>query len=167
MHKKLRWYMIFGFLFTTAVGALMHYAYEWSGHSFFVGLISPVNESTWEHMKLIFFPMLVYSIFSIYKLRKTYPCISTGLSAGLLLGTFLIPVLFYTYTGILGFHVLWIDIAVFVLSVLLAFILSYYGTITCYFRDYKPFLLFFTFILILCFFFFTVYPPKIGLFQIP
>lgn len=167
MHKKLCYYMIFGFLFTIAIGSLMHYAYEWSGNSLLVGLIAPVNEATWEHMKLIFFPMLFYSIFSIYKLRDFYPCITTGLSTGLLLGTFLIPVLFYTYTGILGFHILWMDIAVFVLSALIAFIVSYYLTITCCFRDCKSFLLLFTFILILCFFFFTVNPPKIGIFQIP
>ena len=167
MHTKLRWYMAFGIFFTLVAGFLMHYLYEWSGNSFLVGLIAPVNESTWEHMKLIFFPMLVYSIFSVYKLHNCYPGISTGLSIGLLLGTFLIPVLFYTYTGILGFHMLWMDITVFVLSVLVAFIVAYYLTINCCFRDCKPFLLFFTFLLMLCFFFFTVKPPQIGIFQIP
>lgn len=167
MYKKLCYYMIFGFLFTIIIGTFMHFAYEWSGDSFLVGLIAPVNESTWEHMKLIFFPMLFYSIFSIYKLKDFYPCIATGMSAGLLLGTFLIPVLFYTYTGILGFHILWMDIAVFVLSVLIAFIISYYLTKTCCFRNYKFFLLFFTFILMLSFFLFTVFPPQIGIFQIP
>ena len=167
MHKKLRCYMILGLLFTIAAGTFMHYAYEWSGNSFLIGLIAPVNESTWEHMKLLFFPMLISGIFLTCRLQEAYPNISAGLSVGLLLGTFLIPVLFYTYTGILGFHLLWIDIAVFILSALIAFIVSYYLTITCYFKDCKPFLLLLILILMLCFFFFTVNPPQIGIFQIP
>ena len=34
--------------------------YDWSGQMWFVGLFVPVNESTWEHMKLLFVPMLIY-----------------------------------------------------------------------------------------------------------
>lgn len=167
MHKKLCCYMIFGFLFTIAVGTIMHYVYEWSGNSFLVGLIAPVNESTWEHMKLLFFPMLVAGIFLTYRLRNTYSNISVGLSIGLLLGTWLIPFLFYTYTGILGFHVLWMDIAVFLLSALIAFIVSCRVTKTGSFSDYKPHFFFLVILMALCFFFFTVFPPSIGLFQIP
>lgn len=167
MHKKLRNCMIFGILFTTIAGTLMHFAYEWSNQAFLIGLIAPVNESTWEHMKLLFFPMLLFSIFCISRQKKKEPCICSGLLGGLLLGTFLIPVLFYTYTGLLGFHVLWMDIAVFILSVLLAFIAAYYLTISCCLKKYTPVLLFFTVVLMFCFFFFTSYPPDIGLFQIP
>lgn len=166
-YKKLRCYMIFGIIFTIAVGSLMHYAYEWSGNSFIIGLIAPVNESTWEHMKLVFFPMLVYSIFSICKLKEDYPCIISGLSIGLLLATFLIPVLYYTYTGILGFHVLWVDITIFIFCVVIGFIAAYRTTINCFFRNFQSFFLFLVILTTICFFLFTIKPPQLGLFQIP
>ena len=35
-------------------GVLLHFAYEWSGNNPLVGAFSAVNESTWEHLKLIF-----------------------------------------------------------------------------------------------------------------
>lgn len=167
MQKKLCPYMIFGFLFTIAVGFLMHYAYAWSGNSFFVGLFAPVNESTWEHMKLLFFPMLVAGIFLTCRLQKDYPDLPVGMSVGLLSGIWLIPVLFYTYTGILGFHVLWMDIAVFLLSALTAFLVVCRVTKNDSLSDYKAHFIFLVVLMTLCFFFFTRFPPSMGLFQIP
>ena len=41
--------------------------------------------------------------------------VSLPLLSGILTGTTLIPVFFYTYSGILGFTVVWIDIAIFYL----------------------------------------------------
>lgn len=48
-----------GAIFSLAVGALSHFFYEWSGGSTAAGIFFPVNESVWEHMKLVFFPFLV------------------------------------------------------------------------------------------------------------
>ena len=64
MDKKLLLYLITGIIFTFLAGTLLHFAYEWSGTNFWVGLFAPVSESTWEHMKLLFFPMLIYSMVS-------------------------------------------------------------------------------------------------------
>ena len=55
-------------------GAFMHYFYSLSRKNVLVGLIAPVNESVWEHLKLIFLPMIlwwsvyymVYSRFGIF-----------------------------------------------------------------------------------------------------
>lgn len=167
MNKKLRYALTAGFFFTAILGTLLHFTYEWSGNNAAVGLFSPVSESTWEHMKLLFFPMLLYGIFMLLQFREQYPCIASGMSAGILSGTLLIPVLFYTYTGILGTHFLWLDIAVFLLSILSAFLIAYYLTINCCFKDYKPLFIVLLIILMLGFFVFTSYPPDIGLFQNP
>ena len=70
MDKKLLLYLITGIIFTFLAGTLLHFAYEWSGTNFWVGLFAPVSESIWEHMKLLFFPMLIYSMVSCILFRR-------------------------------------------------------------------------------------------------
>ncbi len=119
--NRLKLYIIIGTLFVLVTGTLSHFVYGWTGNNPAAGLFFPVNESTWEHMKLVFFPTLVYGIFLYNKLREEYPCIKAAIPAGILAGTFSVPVLFYTYSGILGKDNFILDIAVFILSVLIAF----------------------------------------------
>ena len=54
MKKRLLLWETAGFLFTAAVGALLHFSYDWSGGTVLAAAFSAVNESTWEHMKLLF-----------------------------------------------------------------------------------------------------------------
>ena len=56
-----KYIFISGFLFTSVLGTLSHFFYEWSGDSTFIGLVCPISESAWEHMKLLFFPALLLS----------------------------------------------------------------------------------------------------------
>ena len=44
---------LFRFIFISVLGVLLHFTYEWSGDNAVVGLFSAVNESTWEHLKLL------------------------------------------------------------------------------------------------------------------
>lgn len=53
---------LFRFIFISILGVLLHFTYEWSGDNPAIGLFSAVNESTWEHLKLIFFPMLLLTM---------------------------------------------------------------------------------------------------------
>ncbi len=131
MDKKLKGYTWAGIVFVWILGSLSHYFYQWSGNNVIVGLFSPVNESTWEHMKLLFFPMLLYSVWMLIQFGAARPCIYSGTLYGILAGTFAIPLLFYTYTGILGGHTLVLDIAVFLVSVLLGFWILYRCTSRC------------------------------------
>ena len=167
MYKNLRCCIIFGFFFTVIVGTLLHFAYDWSNHAFLVSLVAPVNESTWEHMKLLFFPMLLFSIFCISKQKSSYPNTVSGLFAGLLPGTFLIPIFFYTYTGILGFDVFWLDIAVFILSSFFAFTSAYRLIQSGKLKNCTYLLIGLVIILTICVFLLTYFPPKIGLFKNP
>ena len=118
MRKHLFFWELAGFVFTGAAGTLLHFAYEWSCGSVLVAAFSAVNESTWEHMKLLFFPALVFSVVQVWALGRTYPDLLEVRAISVLAGLALIPTLFYTYTGVLGFHVMWADIAVFFLAAL-------------------------------------------------
>lgn len=165
--KKLKRYTIIGILFVLTAGTFAHFLYDWSHHNYVVGLFTPVNESIWEHMKLLFFPMLIYSLFMIFMLKDQYPSLPSALCFGILSGTFLIPVLYYTYTAILGKDFFVLDIAVFILSTVLAFWLSYRLGLSDK-RKPRTFLsCILVFLLLVCFLIFTYHPPTIAIFQDP
>lgn len=164
--NALKRYCIVGVLFTVIVGTISHFVYEWSGNNFLVGLFFPVNESTWEHMKLVFFPMLVYTAVAGRKAEQTNPCIYRASFIGILVGIWMIPVLFYTYSGILGFDTAWLNILTFIVSVIVAFVMVCQVAKKCGKKDSKVLRLV-IYAFLIAFMVFTVYPPELGLFQIP
>lgn len=160
-------YFIGGILFTAILGTLSHFFYDWTGQGALIGLVCPVNESTWEHMKLVFFPMLLWTLLVSPRLSGEYPAISGALLLGNVLGTISIPVFFYTYTGILGKDVFFLDIAVFLAAVLTAFLFAWKKKDSRGTLQYQALIWFLTGIFVVLFFVFTFYPPKIGLFSDP
>lgn len=165
--KKLKHYTITGAIFVIITGTISHFIYEWSGRQFLLGFFFPVSESTWEHMKLCFFPMLIYSCFMNKRWKDAYPCVTSALLFGMLLGTFLIPVIFYTYTGIIGRNYLFLDIATFIISVLLAFLCVYRLTVSCKMFSHTFLLGSLVFVMAICFLLFTYLPPNLGIFIEP
>lgn len=111
-----------GMLFTLLFGNLLHFVYDWTGQAGWAAYLSAVNESTWEHMKLLAVPWLVWTIVTIAVNR----CAASALprAIGLLAGLAAIPALFYTYTGILGKSVGVVNILIFQAAVLLAYFVS-------------------------------------------
>lgn len=152
---------------TAILGTLAHFAFDLSGQNRLVGLVSATNESTWEHMKLLFFPMLLTSILLTWRLRADYPCILPSLLIGNFVGTFLIPVLFYTYSGILGRRIDAINIAIYYICVIAAFYIAFRLASRPCSDDLTRTLLLLTFVMILLFFMFSYYPPELGIFADP
>ena len=167
MQKKLLRYTISGILFTSILGTLAHFLYKWSGQNPYVGLFTPVSESIWEHMKLLFFPMLLYFVFEKFMLEEYPSSLACANAAALLIGTFSIPVIFYTYTGILGTHYPALDIATFYLSVILAFTVRYLLTKKRISKLHCQWLTAAVLLILVCFLIFTFSPPSLGLFQAP
>lgn len=167
MKKSIQKPFVVAALITSILGTLGHFAYGWSGNARLVGLITAVNESTWEHMKLLFFPMLIVSLIQIFLKIDEYSCLLSSLLTGNLTGTALIPVLFYTYTGILGTNIDFINIAIYYICVIAAYFVAYKSTKTKCNGVRTNILLFATFVLILLFFIFTYYPPKLAIFESP
>lgn len=121
MGKRLNFWPLAGFLTVSVLGTLAHFAYEWSGKQLLAGAFCAVNESTWEHMKLLFFPALLFTMIQIAAAQERDGAIPAVRAVSITAGLLLIPVLYYTYTGILGRHVLWADIAIFYLAAALTF----------------------------------------------
>lgn len=157
-----------GFLFVSITGTLLHFLYDRSGQSFFVGLFSAVNESIWEHMKLLFFPMVLWALFQSQFNADTDCCFWCVKLFSITLGLTLIPVLYYTYTGALGVWADWFNITIFFLTAGAAFGLEHH----LFRRDpacpLSPRLCCLTLYLIAgLFVIFTFFPPHIPLFQDP
>ena len=168
--KHFRKQLFFGMIGVAVLGTLFHFAYDFTGQNRFVGLFVAVNESTWEHMKLMFFPMLLLTCFLAPKWREEYANIDLILNLGNLTATWLIPILFYTYRGILGYGISWVDISTFYISEVLSFLLilhliKYRGNPLLRKLTAISFLM----ILIqgLAFMWFTYHPPGLGIFMVP
>ena len=156
-----------GFALVTLGGTILHFVYDWTGENLLVSPFSGVNESTWEHMKLLFWPLFLYALAQrlFFRDQENYWCVKL---AEILLGLGLIPVLFYTYNGVWGKSPDWVNIAIFYLSALLAFLFEWwvwkYNLLPCK----HPRLAFGAICLLgLLFVVFTFLPPQIPLFQDP
>ena len=156
-----------GFALTTFGGTILHFLYNWTGGSILVSPFSGVNESTWEHMKLLFWPLalfaLVQRLFS--KDQKNYWCVKL---VGILLGLVMIPVLFYTYNGVFDQSSDWINIAIFYFSAAMVFLFEWSAFKKDPLQCRYPRLAITVICLIgVLFVAFTFAPPKIPLFQDP
>lgn len=164
----LKRYTAAGILFTAVLGTLTHFCYQWSGENPLLALVVPVSESTWEHMKMLFFPMLLWSLLESALLRKKYPDLFWADAAGILTGLLLIPAIFYTYSGILGRTWMIADILLFYVSILAGFLVR--SRLAG--RRNRPgisrwILLGALLALLAAFFLFTWNPPAFGIFRIP
>ncbi len=156
-----------GFALTTLGGTLLHFWYDWTEGSILVAPFSGINESTWEHMKLLFWPLFLFALIQQFFLRdqKNYWCVKL---AQILLGLALIPVLFYTYNGIFGRSADWVNIGIFYVSAALAFLLEWWLFKQDRLPCIRPKFAFISICLIgVLFIAFTFVPPQIPLFQDP
>ena len=121
MKRSLGLWQLLGFAVTSLGGTLLHFLYDWLGEAAWVAPFSGVNESTWEHMKLLFWPMLLFAIVQgfFFRNRKDFFCVKLR---GILLGLVLIPVIFYTYNGVIGKSPDWLNITIFFVSAAISYV---------------------------------------------
>lgn len=163
---KISRYTILGIIVTIALGVLSHFVFDWTKQNRIAAFFVPVNESTWEHLKMIAVPMLLYSIFECLMIGASLTNYMIAKAVSILFGMFLVMSLFYTYTGVIGQHYLVVDIVVFVISVIGAYILSYVilNKRLLHSSIFQPLGMILIVAIIICFMWFTYSPPKISLF---
>lgn len=93
----------------------LHFVFRASGRMFAVGLIAPVNESVWEHLKLAFLPTALWWIgYHLWRGRQNEigaDAWFTAAAIGVVTACLLIPMVYYVYREGLGIHSLALDIA--------------------------------------------------------
>ena len=115
MKRSMGLWQFCGFAATSLGGTVLHFLYDWFGKAAWIAPLSGVNESTWEHMKLLFWPMFLFAVVQsfFFRDREDFWCVKLR---GILMGLVLIPVLFYTYNGVIGKSPDWINIAIFFIA---------------------------------------------------
>lgn len=159
-------YEIIGAVIVCILAPIFHFLFEWSGGSPVVGIFATVNESVWEHTKIIYFPFLFYAIAEYFILRPDFRRFFTAkaISMGLIL--LLMITFFYTYSGMFGVESLVVDIIFTFVLTIIAFIVSYRNYIVnhgC--EQYFLFALILFFAVLAMELLFTAFPPHIPLFR--
>jgi len=164
--KKLLVFQIFSAIFTLILGTILHFTFAWSENNIFIGLFSAINESTWEHLKLAFFPMLITATIGYFIFKDDFPSFLCSKTLGILIALFFTIVFFYTYTGIIGTNYAFLNIASFFLAIIIGEYTTYKLTlnnIPCNRTNYSIILI----ILTISFIAFTFSAPRINLFKDP
>ena len=158
------------FLLSITIGTLLHFTFDWTGENLIVGIISPVNESIWEHLKLLYFPFIYATVAEYFVYGKDVHCFFTAKLSGLTLGLLFMITNYYTVIGAFGVNNMAVNIGIFISAFLVAFGFSFY-------RMLKPMrfsggafeiaALSIMAAYLLAFVIFTYYPPHIPLFRDP
>lgn len=169
MRGKLFRLELAGFVFSCILGTLAHFFYEWSAGSTAVGLFCPVNESVWEHLKLIFFPYIIWSTVEFFCAKGKNINLFFSKLCGVLSGMLLIVFIYYTYTGATGNESMVADIASFFIGMAAAYLISYAIIKNCKYKGKASEILSFAALLVIAavFVLFTFSPPLIPLFEDP
>ena len=151
-------------IFVMVLGTLLHFTYKWSNNNMLVGIFSPINESIWEHLKLMFFPMLITIIIGyLYKGKDVDNYLSSKVIGTIVMLSFTI-VFYYTYSGILGTNYTGVDVSIFFIAVALGQYVSY-KLMKTKFHGNNITATIILLVLLLCFVIFTFFPPNIALFN--
>jgi len=162
-------YNILAFIFIGLVGSLGHFFYEWSGNNKIIGYFFATNESTWEHLKLLFFPTLIYSFIEYFFVKKDIKNYIPAVIISVIVGIISIVTLFYTYKGILGYNIDFINIAIYYVGLIISLVLKN-RIINSEILSGKNFTLIFLgigFLITFAFFRFTYFPPELNIFKPP
>jgi len=162
----LRRYEVIGAVIVCILAPVFHFLFEWSGGNPFVGIFAAVNESVWEHTKIVYFPFLFFSVAEYFILKPDFQrfLIAKATSMGLIL--LLMITFFYTYSGMFGAESLIVDIIFTFVLTIIAFMVSYkiYLSKRGSGQYFLPALILF-FAVLAMELLFTAFPPHIPLFQ--
>lgn len=125
-HKRLLAWEIGSFFFIGIFGAALHFTFELSNFSSsVVAYFSAVNESTWEHLKMVFFPGLVFALIEYTYIRDVARNYIVAKVASLFIMPLVIVIGWYIYAPLVGRSVFQADLVLFYIAVFIGQWVSY------------------------------------------
>lgn len=162
--KKIFYWEIICLFWIIIIGSLLHFTYDWSGKSTLVAMISPINESVWEHLKLGYWSLFFFLLIEYRYIKDQVQGFFFAKLSGILAMEVFIVTFFYSYTAIMGHHILWLDIASYILGAVICQFISFQllrKAIDSEINRYSGLI----FIMIgIIFIIFTFYPPDLPIF---
>jgi len=120
----LRW-TLGGIVAIIPTGVAIHYLYSWTKGSLIISLVAPVNESVWEHLKLGYWAVVLFSIIEYPQLKEIRNYF-VAKCAGVISLEATILIIYYSYTSLTHENILWMDILSFIAGVVVCQFLTYY-----------------------------------------
>ena len=118
--KKKKWKCILVLVATLIIGSLLHNVYVWFPNGF-TALIAPVNESLWEHTKIIFYPLLLAGFLCN---RERNPVVGAAWGLAAVGASAMMLVTAYVYHRVFEQDSFVFDIALYVAAILAGFFLT-------------------------------------------
>ena len=167
MKNKLLLWEIGSFIFIGLVGAALHFTFEFSNfENMVVAFFSAVNESTWEHLKMVFWPGVWFALIEYTYVRDRANNYLIAKAASLFIMPLVITVGWYLYTPFTQKSIYKVDLFLFYLAVLLGQVVSYkLLTRAPLSRKANNFAVGSLIVMLVAFSTFTFYPPHIFLFE--
>ena len=164
---KIKTWQIITVIICLILGILLHFTYEWFGKNLIVGILSAVNESTWEHLKLAFYPMLIMAVIGYFIIGEMSDNYWLAQALGIITALIFIISFFYTYRGIIGINIDSLNIGSFFNAIFFGEYITYKILISNKNYNAEKISVIFLIILLFSFILYTFRPPEIPLFEAP
>ena len=118
------------------IGTCMHFVHHVPFFNHFLGYIFPVTESVMAHMKMVFYPMLLLSLYLVISRRDI-----KELGAPILGGIAVMPLIvaaFFAYWVFVRHELLFLDVIIYVASMVLAVLLAKKWRSNSFVRNWWP-----------------------------
>ena len=150
------------------IATLLHFVYPLSGGSTLAMIFGSVNESVWEHLKILSAGYCAWALLQLMWVRVPFRRYLTAKCCGLYLLMAGVAGSYYLFLLLFGRSVLLADLISSAVMTVVAQLVSYKLTVGKARIEelYVPALLMIM-LYYLMFFAFTVFPPKVGLFRDP
>lgn len=154
-------------IFSIILGTILHFVYQLLGENSIIAWLVPVNESVWEHLKLIFYPMIIVSVIQYFCINQIANNYIEARTIGIFTAMSFVVIAFFTYTGIIGTNFFVVDILIFIISIILGEYVSYKLIKRKNESDKKTKILAIgiAVFLLICFIVCTYYTPEVNLFR--
>lgn len=123
--NSLKHWRLAGIITTIILGFLLHYLFSWTDRSKVIGLFAPVNESIWEHLKLGYWSVVLFSLIEYLQIKHSINNYFLAKTIGILTLELTILFIYYGYTFIIGIDIFWIDISSYILGAIICQYLTY------------------------------------------
>jgi hypothetical protein len=111
---------ILGCVTLISLGFVFHFLYEFLGKAKYIAVFFPVNESVWEHMKLLFLPVVIWVFIERFVINRKVRSLNYAIrAAALVICLLILPMTFYLCKSGFGAENVFVDIGIFILDCIL------------------------------------------------